>query len=161
MAALADAWNVIAEFEKNLDRAMEEVFNTMMGVACSQSGESTEMVGETVSAMIGLAGIMTGTVAFQGTRAAALNICFRLTGVESPEVDAIVRDAMGEMGNMVAGAWKGYDPDLASRCLLTTPTIVVGERYELFSRKAAIRIDRAYRFEGQICAVTVSCQRSA
>jgi chemotaxis protein CheX len=160
MTALADAWNVIAEFEQNLDRAMEEVFDTMMGVHCAPAGDAAEAAGQTVSAVIGLAGAMTGTVVFHGPRAAALNICSRLTGVESPEVDATVRDALGEVGNMVAGAWKGYDPDLASRCLLTTPTVVVGERYEVFSRKAAIRFDRTYRFDEHICSVTVSCQRA-
>jgi hypothetical protein len=38
--------------------------------------------------------------------------------------------------------------------------VVVGERYEVFSRRAAIRFDRAYRFDEHVCSVTVSCQRA-
>jgi chemotaxis protein CheX len=159
MTALADAWNVISEFERNLDRAMEEVFGTMMGVSCPPEADAAEAVGQTVSAVIGLCGVMTGTLVFHGPSAAAMNIGSRLTGVEATQVDATVRDALGEVANMVAGAWKGYDADLASHCLLTTPTVVVGERYEVFSRKAAIRFDRAYRFDEYSCSVTVSCQR--
>jgi chemotaxis protein CheX len=117
------------------------------------------MEGETVTALIGLAGSLTGTVVLQSTRAGALKISGSLTGMEPSEVDATVRDAIGEVGNMVAGAWKGYDADLASRCLLSTPTVVVGSRYELFSRRALIRIDRNYRFAGHVCAITISCQR--
>jgi hypothetical protein len=60
----------------------------------------------------------------------------------------------------VAGAWKGYDPMLASKCLLSTPTVVVGSRYELFSRKATIRIDRVYGFEGSAFSVSVACERA-
>jgi chemotaxis protein CheX len=159
MTVLADAWKVVTEFEQNLDHAMDEVFGTMMGVKCSPAGDAVEAAGQTVSAVVGLCGTMAGTVVFHGPRAAALSICARLTGVESAEVDATVRDALGEVANMVAGAWKGYDAELASHCLLTTPTVVVGERYEVFSRKAAIRFDRAYQFDEHFCSVTVSCQR--
>lgn len=159
MAALEVVEKEIARLEGFLDRAVEEVFRTMMGVACSLAGDSEPMEGETVTALIGLAGSLTGTVALQSTRAGAMKISGTLTGMDPTEVDATVRDAIGEVGNMVAGAWKGYDPDLASRCLLSTPTVVVGSRYELFSRKALIRIDRNYKFEGQVCAITISCQR--
>ena len=159
MAALDVVEREIVRLEEFLDRAMGEVFGTMMGVSCSQADEGGPMEGQTVAALIGLAGALTGTVVLQSTRAGAMHMCGCMTGVESTEVDATVRDALGEVGNMVAGAWKGYDPELASRCLLSTPTVVVGERYELFSRRALIRIDRAYRFDEHVCAITVSCQR--
>lgn len=160
MSALAVVEREIVRLEEFLDRAMGEVFGTMMGVSCSPAGDAGPMEGETVAALIGLAGALTGTVVLQSTRAGAMRMCGCLTGVESTEVDATVRDALGEVANMVAGAWKGYDPELASKCLLSTPTVVVGERYELFSRRALIRIDRSYRFDDQVCAMTISCQRA-
>jgi chemotaxis protein CheX len=159
MTALAVVEQEIARLEGYLDRAMEEVFGTMMGVQCGPAGEAEAVEGETVAALIGLAGALTGTVVVQCSKVGAMRACGAMTGVESTEVDATVRDAMGEVANMVAGAWKGYDPELASRCLLSTPTLVVGKRYELFSRRALIRIERGYRFEEHVCAVTISCQR--
>lgn len=159
MAALAETWKEIALFEERLDRAIGEVFGTMMGMTCAEAADGLVVEGETVCALIGLAGVMAGTVVVQASRAAAMRISGSLTGVEPETVDATVRDALGEVGNMVAGAWKGYDPELASRCLLSTPTVIVGKKYELFSRKAAIRIERVYRFEEYLCSVTVSCQR--
>ncbi len=160
MAALDIVEKEIARLEEYLDQAMEEVFGKMMGVTCSQAVEVDPMEGETVAALIGLAGALTGTLVLQSTRDGAMRICGCLTGQESTEADETVRDAIGEVGNMVAGAWKGHDTELASRCLLSTPTVVVGSRYELFSRRALIRIDRSYRFDQHSCAITVSCQRA-
>jgi chemotaxis protein CheX len=159
MAALQVVEDEIVRLEGYLDRAMDEVFGTMMGVACSLAGETEPMEGETVAALIGLAGTLTGTVVLQCARAGAQKISGNLTGVEPTEVDATVRDAIGEVANMVTGAWKGYDPDLSSKCLLSTPTVVVGSRYELFSRRALIRIERNYKFDSQVCSITISCQR--
>lgn len=158
MAALAGAPNATAELERLLDRAMDEVFGTMLGVACTRT-ELPEWGGQqTIAALIGLAGVMTGSLVLQSDAGAAMRMTELMTGVGPEEIDATVRDALGEMGNMVAGAWKGYDPVLASHCLLSTPTVVVGQRYELFSRKATICIDRAYAFEGFRCLVSAACQ---
>lgn len=160
MTALAVVEQEIARLEGDLDRAMGEVFETMMGLGCRPAGDADGVEGETVAALIGLAGVLTGNVVVQCSRAGAMRVCGALTGVEATEVDPTVRDAMGELANMVAGAWKGYDPELASRCLLSTPTVVVGRKYEVFSRRALIRIERSYRFEDHLSAITISCQRA-
>lgn len=160
MAALAVVEREIVRLEGYLDRAMEEVFGKMMGLHCSQASEVDTVEGETVAALIGLAGALAGTLVLQSSQAGSMRICSSLTGMESTEVDETVRDAMGEVANIVAGAWKGYDQELASRCLLSTPTVIVGSRYELFSRRAPIRIDRVYRFGNHLCGITISCQRT-
>jgi chemotaxis protein CheX len=158
MAAVAVGAEVV-RLEWLLDRAMGEVFGTMLGVKCIRTKEAAAIEGQTIAALIGLAGAMTGTLVLQSPSAAAMRACELMTGVGPMEVDSTVRDAMGEMANMVAGAWKGYDPVLSSKCLLSTPTVVVGSRYELFSRRATIRIDRVYGFEGSFFSVSVACER--
>jgi chemotaxis protein CheX len=158
MAALADGAE-IAQLEQSLDRAMGEVFGTMIGVNCARTESAAPMEGQTIAALIGLAGAMSGTLVLQSESAAAMHVSELMTGIGPTEVDAMVRDAIGEMANMVAGAWKGYDPVLASKCLLSTPTVVVGSRYELFSRRATVRIDRVYGVEGSFFSVAVACER--
>jgi chemotaxis protein CheX len=158
MAAVADAAE-IAQLEGYLDRAMGEVFGTMIGVSCARTESGAPLEGQTIAALIGLAGAMSGTLVLQCESAPAMHLSEVMTGVGTTEVDATVRDAMGEMANMVAGAWKGYDPALASHCLLSTPTVVVGSRYELFSRRATVRIDRVYGVEGSVFTVAVACER--
>jgi len=159
MAAVANGAE-IAQLEQRLDQAMGEVFGTMIGVSCSRTESAAPMEGQTIAALIGLAGAMTGTLVLQSESAAAMHLSDLMTGFTTTEVDATVRDAMGEMANMVAGAWKGYDPALSSSCLLSTPTVVVGNRYELFSRRATVRIDRAYGVEGAVFSVSVACERA-
>jgi chemotaxis protein CheX len=150
----------IVHFEEYLDRAADEVFSTMMGVACTPAEGAATSGRETISAVIGLAGAMSGSLVLRSGNAAAMRIAERMTGVPPAEVDAIVRDAVGEVANMVAGAWKGFDPVLASGCLLSTPTVVAGTSYQLFSQRASIRIERSYRFDDQTLTITVFCERS-
>ena len=161
MAAVAGAAAEMAQLEQNLDRAMGEVFGTMLGVSCARTESVAPMEGQTIAALIGLAGAMSGTLVLQSESKAGMRVSELMTGVGTTEVDSTVRDAMGEMANMVAGAWKGYDAMLASKCLLSTPTVVVGSRYELFSRRATIRVDRIYGVEGSFFSVSVACERNA
>jgi chemotaxis protein CheX len=161
MAAVAGATAELAQLEQYLDRAMGEVFGTMLGVSCARTESAARMEGQTIAALIGLAGAMSGTLVLQSESASGMRVAELMTGVGTTEVDSMVRDAMGEMANMVAGAWKGYDAVLSSKCLLSTPTVVVGSKYELFSRRATIRIDRVYGFEGSAFSVSVACERNA
>lgn len=148
----------VDRFEEFLDRAVDEVFSTMVGVHCAPTEEAEAGDRGTISAVIGLAGRMSGSLVLHASSVAALRIAGRMTGIEPTELDAMVRDAMGEMCNMIAGAWKGHDPVLASGCLLSTPTVVAGTSYELFSQRAPVRIERRYRFEELTFTISVFCE---
>jgi chemotaxis protein CheX len=148
----------ISRFEKNIDRATDEVFSTMVGVSCEPGGASPETEAGTISAVIGLAGALSGSLVLRASTVTAMRIAERMTGIETGEVDAMVRDAVGEVCNMVAGAWKGFDPLLTSACLLSTPTVVAGTSYQLFSQRAPIRIERRYRFEKLGFTITLFCE---
>jgi chemotaxis protein CheX len=151
----------IGHFEAFLDRATNEVFATMLGSGCAPTSQGTPADDGTISAVIGLAGAMSGSMVLHASSAAAMRMAERMTGIPITEVDAMVRDAVGEVCNMIAGAWKGFDPALASGCLLSTPTVVAGTSYELFSQRAAIRIERRYRFEEVVFTVTLFCELPA
>jgi chemotaxis protein CheX len=146
---------------KHLDDAVEEVFTAMMSVHCRPVDENGGMEHETVSAVIGLAGALSGSMVLHAGRQAAMHMAEHLTGTAPEAVDVVVRDAVGEVCNMIAGAWKGFDPALASGCLLSTPTVVAGSSYELFSERAPLRMERCYRFGDSVFSVTLFCERSA
>jgi len=148
----------VARFEEHLDRATDEVFSTMMGVSCAPAASESAADRGSISAVIGLAGTLSGSLVLHTSGAAAMRIAERMTGIPPEEVDGMVRDAVGEVCNMVAGAWKGFDPALASGCLLSTPTVVAGSSYELFSQRAPIRLERSYRFEEMTLVITISCE---
>ena len=148
----------ITQFETFLDRATDEVFSTMLGSGCTPTEAAPPSDGGAISAVIGLAGEMSGSLVLHSSSVTAMRIAERMTGVGPEEVDALVRDAVGEMCNMVAGAWKGRDPLLISGCLLSTPTVVSGTSYQLFSQRAPIRIERRYRFEELTFMIILSCE---
>lgn len=160
MAAFAGTTTEITRFEQLLDRAADEVFSTMMGTHCLPAAVAVSAEHETVSAVIGLAGALSGTLVLQSSNPAAMHMAERMTGMPPEGVDAIVRDAIGEVCNMVAGAWKGFDPALSSGCLLSTPTVVTGQNYELYSQRSSIRILRHYRFDDFCFTVKIHCELS-
>jgi len=131
------------------------VFSTMVGATCVPASGLLVPEPDTISAVIGLAGALSGSLVLRAGHRGAERIAEQLTG--APPEPAIVRDAVGEVCNMVAGAWKGFDPKLSSGCLLSTPTMIAGDRYELFSQRAPVRIERVYVFEEQIFSLTLFC----
>ncbi|MFP5227004.1 MAG: chemotaxis protein CheX [Acidobacteriota bacterium] len=163
MAALevrASAAADVGELVRFLDQATAEVFSTMMGAACTPSPEPGPGMPEheAISAVIGLAGVLSGSLVLSTEGHTAMRMAERMTGIAPLDVDEMVRDAIGEVCNMVAGAWKGFDPTLASRCLLSTPTVVAGTDYEVFSQKAPIRIEREYAFEERSFTIAIACE---
>jgi chemotaxis protein CheX len=158
MALLSGTAVEVARFSNNLDRAADEVFSTMAGARCLPEEVLALPERETVSAVIGLAGAISGSLVLHCSRGTALHITERLMGVAPESMDATVRDAVGEVCNMVAGVWKGCDPSLASGCLLSTPTVVAGTSYELFSQRAPIRVERSYSFEDLTLTITLFCE---
>jgi chemotaxis protein CheX len=161
MTAVAGAAQDVTRMEKQLDRAVREVFSTMMAVDCLPVEDNVALERETISAVIGLAGALSGSMVLHSGSQAAISMAERLAGVPPEGVDAMVRDAFGEVCNMIAGAWKGVDPVLASGCLLSTPTVVAGSSYELFSQRAALRMERSYRFAEFLFSITLSCESCA
>jgi chemotaxis protein CheX len=158
MTAVAGAVEEADRPELRLDHAVGEVFGTMMAVDCLPIEDSVAMEHETISAVIGMAGALSGSMVLHSGSRTAISMAERLTGLLPDGVDAMVRDAVGEVCNMIAGAWKGADPMLASGCLLSTPTVVAGSSYELFSQRAPMRLERSYRFADCIFSITLFCE---
>jgi chemotaxis protein CheX len=161
MTAVVSAAQEAGRREEQLDRAVHEVFSTMMAVDCLPVEEDAALEHETISAVIGLAGALSGSMVLHSGSQAAISMAERLTGIAPEGVDAMVRDAIGEVCNMIAGAWKGADPKLASGCLLSAPTVVAGSSYELFSQRAPLRMERSYRFADCHFSITLFCESCA
>ncbi|MFZ0632246.1 MAG: chemotaxis protein CheX [Acidobacteriaceae bacterium] len=160
MVTLTETERKLGELAAHLDRAVEEVFGTMLGVECRPAHEGPEAEAGTISAVIGLAGALSGSLVLQSGEATARRMAACMTGAGPDEVDAMVRDAIGEIANMLAGAWKGFDPELSCGCLLSTPTVVAGTNYQLFSQRAPMRLERSYHFEEKRFTVSVFCDWS-
>jgi len=84
---------------------------------------------QTVSGMLGLSGDLQGLLNVHCPYAAAKQITGNMLGMEVESIDADVRDAIGEIANMVAG---GLKVSLATHNLnvnLSTPTTIAGDSF--------------------------------
>ena len=64
-------------------------------------------------------------------------------------------DGLGEIANMLSGAWKSRIPALNGSCFLSVPTVVTGTQYEVRKRSSAFRFTRSYKFNDYVFTVTI------
>jgi len=142
---------------QNLDQSVDEVFNMMLGVACQQEDEVSRHEDETITSVVGFGGLLSGACVFRSGGSGALTIAARLTGMEFTEIDDTVKDAIGEICNMLAGAWKSKVPELSANCGLSIPAVITGRNYEIHVQAPEFRLHHAYRFEDALFDVTIIC----
>lgn len=145
---------------ENLDASVREVFQLMLGVNCRcEEAPRASAVDRTVSvtAVVGFGGILSGACVLRCSGGAATTIAARLTGMELDELDDTVKDGIGEICNMLAGAWKGKVPNLAANCDLSVPAVITGCDYHLHVQALEFQLRRKYFFEDQSFDLTIVC----
>lgn len=140
-----------------LDEAVEEVFRLMMSVSCLPVEDIPLAESETITAVIGLAGALSGACVLQSGEKVALRMAELLVGIEVAALDDTVKDAIGEVCNMLAGAWKGKIPAYSSDCMLSVPAVVTGSNYQLHLQKPAFRLNHTYSFETYTFSLCLIC----
>ncbi len=142
---------------RNLDASVEEVFHLMLGVNCRRDESPVKTEAESVTAVVGFGGLLSGACVFRSGSSAAMKIAAHMTGMEFSEVDDTVKDGIGEICNMLAGAWKGKVPDLAANCGLSVPAVITGSDYNIHVQAPEFRLHHIYRFEDAGFEVTIVC----
>jgi chemotaxis protein CheX len=142
---------------RNLDASVEEVFQLMLGVNCTRDSCPPIHEDESVTAVVGFGGVLSGACVFRSGAGAALRIAARMTGMEFASIDDTVKDAIGEIGNMLAGAWKGKVPNLAANCGLSVPAVITGRDYNLHVQAPEFQLHHMYRFDDACFEVTIVC----
>jgi chemotaxis protein CheX len=102
-----------------------------------------------------LAGDLCGVLSFRCSNETAGQIAGRMLGTDETTSAECVRDALGEICNMVAGSFKAQVSDVASQCMLSVPTVVSGKDYELFPLVDGLRIQIARSFEEALVWMTL------
>jgi chemotaxis protein CheX len=141
-----------------LQLAAEEVFELMLGSAPEVPPEPSAGDGLDVTAMVGMAGQLCGLLRVCCSAKSAARIASRMLGVDAHHCGPQVWDAMGEISNMVAGNFKNKIPGLRDGCMLSVPTVISGEDYNLRSLvNQQIRV--ALLFEGEPLIVTLEIHK--
>jgi chemotaxis protein CheX len=142
---------------RNLDTSVEEVFHLMLGVECEREVSGAAAEPESVTAVVGFGGMLSGACVFRSCALTAMEIAARMTGMDFNEVDDTVKDGIGEICNMLAGAWKGKVPELAAHCGLSVPAVITGRDYRLHVQAPKFQLHHAYRFGDRRFDVTIVC----
>jgi chemotaxis protein CheX len=118
---------------KHLDKDVREIFSTMVGVEVSSSqivATSTKFK-DCVTAMVGFAGSFSGLISINTPRSLAMEFTSQMLGMDVTECDDDVRDALGEIANMMGGSFKHHFVDDGHEVKLSTPSVISGEEYDM------------------------------
>ncbi len=100
---------------------------------------------ESVTAVVGFGGVLSGACVFRSGGKAAMRIAAQMTGMEFAAIDDTVKDGIGEICNMLAGSWKGKVPELAANCGLSVPAVITGQDYRLHVQAPEFQLHHVYR----------------
>lgn len=129
-----------SEWQMRIESATREVFGVMVGMGLTRVPAQAEREFPEHTAMVGLAGILCGVMMVRCSSRTAAVIASKMLGIAPEEAANESRDALGEICNMVAGAFKNQVLNLQQNCLLSVPTVISGADYELQSLTSGNRI---------------------
>lgn len=112
----------------------QEIFSTMIMLEITPGEPFTrgkEMLTNSISGLVGLAGTTKGMLAIHLPNQVAKLITTAFLGLEVEEIDEDVRDAIGELANMLAGSIKSALDPKGSDIKLSMPSAVHGEEYSV------------------------------
>ena len=147
-------------FTESLATAAQEVFEMMVGTPLGAADQGTLPRAADYTAMIGLAGDLCGVMSFRCSSASASKIAASMLGSSELCSEESIRDALGEICNMVAGSFKGHLSDLADQCMLSVPTVVSGKDYQLYPLADGLRIQVVRTFAGALVWMTLDFHSS-
>ena len=144
---------------RNLDATVEEVFALVLGCTCSRIEGITASDEESLMAVVGFGGLLSGACVLRCGAQAALTITGRMMNAVFSELDETVQDAMGEVCNMLAGNFKAKLNGIGDRCMLSVPTVVSGADYRLRTIVNGVSVARGYLFQGEPMWVSVDVEK--
>jgi len=131
------------EFAKKIVETTEEIFSTMVFMDISAEEpllQGKQVIGCHLSSMIGLSGGFSAMLSIHCPEEIGLKIAGAMLGMEITDIDADVKDALGEIANMVAGGLKERFMAENIDLVLAIPTTVSGKSYTISSSTKSNRV---------------------
>jgi len=130
-------------FSETVIAATSEVFETMimMDITPGEAQEDAKTVWpRNVSGLMGLTGDFRGMLGIHCPANVALAITSALLGMDVEEIDEDVKDAIGEVTNMVSGGIKTLLAEEGTNLDVSIPTLISGESYKVNCLSDANRV---------------------
>lgn len=122
------------DLNKSISQATQEIFQTMLMMEAHPGQPMAKRANgfeNSVSAIVGMAGNNKGVLAIHIPEATALVITGSFLMMEVTEIDEDVKDAIGELANMVAGSVKADLTEQGHDFKLSIPSVVCGAEYAI------------------------------
>ncbi len=106
-----------------------EVFSTMIPMEIKADGsfyQKEDMISTDVISLVSFTGEHSGIIAFFGSKDMAIKITSKMLGMEIAEIDQDVKDAMGELSNMIGGTLKNKVSETFGAMHLSVPIVIAG-----------------------------------
>jgi chemotaxis protein CheX len=122
------------EMAKAVIKAAQDVLSTMAGVD-PQPGKPYVKKGQVakgdVTGIIGITGDMTGSISISFEKACAIAVVKSMLGPEIGDILRDVKDAVGEITNMVSGQARAAIDKQGVNLQSGTPTVVMGDNHTI------------------------------
>jgi chemotaxis protein CheX len=131
------------ELSDKIVESAQEIFSSMimMDITVSDVNDGAHhTLEDSISGIIGLAGMRKGVLAIHLPKVVALAITSSFLGMEVEEINEDVEDAVGELANMLGGNVKTILSERGRDIELSMPSTISGKHYDFQSTKDAERI---------------------
>ncbi len=150
------------EHAQHIIDSTREIFSSMIMLEVSP-GEpfkrSDKHLQNSISGIIGLAGATKGMLAIHLPNQAALAVTTAFLGMDVEEINEDVRDAIGELANMLGGSIKAILDPSGSDIKLSMPSAVYGEEYAIDCLAGAEMVTVPFSFDGQTFMVELQLRQ--
>ena len=140
------------KYAQDIIDSTQEIFSSMIMLDVSPGKpfkRSDAMLQNSISGIIGLAGETKGMLAIHLSNEAALAVTTAFLGMEVEKIDEDVRDAVGELANMLGGNLKAVLDPNGSAINLSMPSAIHGEEYAIDCLADAETVTVPFSFNGQ------------
>jgi chemotaxis protein CheX len=141
-----------------LELASREVFEIMLGSRVESQDPPAPMHFE-FTAMVGFAGQLCGLLKLRSSSQSASVMSCKMLGLQRTPEAVEMRDAIGEIANMIAGNFKNKLAGLGDHCMLSPPTVITGSDYACGVAADSDFLEVNLLFEGAPIVVAVEIHR--
>jgi chemotaxis protein CheX len=128
---------------QDIINAATDVFSTMLMIDLVV-GEPVEGAGgeviSNITSLLGLGGDIRGMLAVHCPAAVATAITSAFLGIDVDSLNEDVKDAIGEIANMIAGNLKGAFAGYGVKVALAIPSAIIGESFRVGGMVGAKRV---------------------
>jgi chemotaxis protein CheX len=134
------------EWPALLRDAVVEIFFMMVDAMVLTPETGDHQVLAEVTGVVGFAGALSATLSLRCSQDSATRITAKMLGIPPGQAAVHKCDAIGEICNMVAGSFKDKI-GLGDRCMLSAPTVLTGNDYQIRSRSVYVRVELPVLYE--------------